>query len=103
MANAFVLEEIDRRGIMEVCKSSGMQAALGEIVAQKAANANAYAQSHVGNMKIDGRQLIDRYKVPPYHSKVKVLRYTAIGAVDPTTYLGKIDASINNSVWRQIH
>lgn len=64
--------KLNLAGLQEIFKSSGMQAALSELADSKAAEANSRANEESGYV----------HEEPLYIPKVKVLRHTAIGAVD---------------------
>ena len=62
------------KGIQEVCKSAGMQAALLAAAEKLAAGANARASGHEKALRIT------EFKAPPYAAHVDVLTRTAVGA-----------------------
>ena len=72
--------ELDGNGIMEIAKSTGMQAALGNAAAAKCAEANAMLRAHGPNA--GGHA---------YMHRTKVLDRTAIGMVHTAGVTTELD------------
>lgn len=89
---SFVLND---KGLIEFCKSSGMQAVL---------RAHAEKISACANAAADPRDLgVDHFEMDPYTSAIKVLDGTAIGVVFTQTALGRLDEQKNKSLSAQNH
>lgn len=89
--------QLNSAGLIEICKSSGMQAALMEAASKKANAANADAQ---GNEKA---LHITAFKKPPYGAHVDVLDNTAVGAAHTNGKMGRLNESKFKSLSKQNH
>lgn len=85
------------KGIQEVCKSAGMQAALLAAGEKLAAGANARASGHEKALRIT------EFKAPPYAAHVDVLTRTAVGAAHTNGKMGRLDEAKFKSLSAQIH
>lgn len=87
----------NRKGIQEICKSAGMQAALLAEAEKLAARANARASGH-------GKALhITEFNAPPYAAHVDVLSRTAVGAAHTNGKMGWLDQAKFKSLSAQNH
>lgn len=77
---------LESAGIMEVCKSSGMQAALGAIAQRMRSQADAMGHLH----RTDRR--------PHYAAGVDVLSRTAVGWVGTGDKLSRIDQEYHHTL-----
>lgn len=86
---------MDKAGIEEICKSAVMQELLGAEAEKLCAQANKIAESHLDQLKIDGRHggsfAPKQFGRPPYAAHVDVLDHTAVGAVHTNSKLGRLD------------
>lgn len=87
--------EFNKPGIAEVCKSSGMQAALLEQAQRIASAANADASS-------EGLH-IEEFKVPPYSAHADILTHTAVGAAHTNGKMGQLNEAKRFSLAKQCH
>lgn len=85
--------EWDKAGLIEICKSAEMQAALAEASWILAARANRTANPR----NIPGMHL-DHFEVPPYASHVDVLDRTAVGAVHTNSEVGRIYEGVTHTL-----
>lgn len=76
----------DSAGIIEVCKSAGMQAALKGVATSKAAEATSIGHLHKTE------------KQPHYKGVVKVLDRTAVGVVKPADVYAYIDNKYHDTL-----
>ncbi len=90
--------EVDKAGIVEICKSAGMRSALGAIASgfASAANREAYAFLHE-DIHVDA---VERM---PYGSAVDELDKTCVGVAFTRTSLGGINEARNKSLHKQNH
>ena len=78
--------EMDKAGVMEICKSPAMQAELVRLSYDIAAKANRRARADQKDVVLNGRHLRGgKFERDPYEAAVKVGRGTAFAAVNPTT------------------
>lgn len=77
---------LDSSGIMEVCKSAGMQAALGAIAQRMRSQADAMGHLH----RTDRR--------PHYAAGVDVLSRTAVGWIGTGDKLSRIDQEYHHTL-----
>lgn len=89
--------KMDKAGVIEICKSAGMQAVLLDAAKEKAAGANAAAAGHEKALHITS------FKVPPYAAHVDVLDRTAVGAAHTNGKMGQLDQEKFKSLSRQNH
>lgn len=71
-------------GIMEVCKSEGMQSALLELAQGMADGANALAEEHCSDLRISS------FRVQPFAAHADVLSHTAVGAAHTNGKMGQL-------------
>ena len=74
----------NRAGIMEVCRSEGMQSALLELAQGIADGANDLAEEHCGDLHISS------FRVPPFAAHADVLSRTAVGAAHTNGKMGRL-------------
>lgn len=74
----------NRAGIMEVCKSEGMQSALLELAQGIADDANALAEGHCSDLRISS------FRVQPFVAHADVLSHTAVGAAHTNGKMGQL-------------
>lgn len=82
--------EWDKAGLIEICKSAGMQAVLGSVAADIASSANANADPKTIH--------VSDFTVSPYASHVDVLDRTAVGAVHTNSEIGRIYESATHTL-----
>ena len=87
----------NRKGIQEICKSAGMQAALLAEAEKLAARANARASGHEKALHIT------EFNAPPYAAHVDVLSRTAVGAAHTNGKMGRLDQAKFKSLSAQNH
>ena len=74
----------NRSGIMEVCKSAGMRAALLECAQRMADGANASARGREADLHVAS------FRVPPFAAHADVLSRTAVGAAHTNGKMGQL-------------
>lgn len=74
----------DLKGISEVCRSAGMQAALLECAQRIADGANAAARGRERELHVAS------FEVPPFAAHADVLDRTAVGAAHTNGRMGQI-------------
>lgn len=78
--------EMDKAGVMEICRSPEVQAELGRLAKSVEGKANRQARADEKAFTIMGEHLSGkRFETAPYCSRVKVLGKTAIASVATTT------------------
>ncbi len=94
---AEVTFNLDRGGLIELCKSGEMYDFLLSQAQNMANAANAAAIGHEKALHIS------EFKKPPYAAKAKVLTYTCIGIAHANSTIGQIDERKFSTLSAQNH
>lgn len=89
--------ELDRAGLMELCKSPEMQVVLLAEAESMAGAANRAASGHEGALHIT------EFEKSPYAARVDVLDRTAVGVAHVNSKMGLLDEAKFKSLSAQNH